>query len=97
MDEKSTTVVDPNTVKIKLTQPFAPFMSVLPWMFIVNPKVVEANKGSDDGQTWLKDHEAGSGPFVITLSFLGQPSYWPPGAPAGERSGKSCDQRRGHS
>jgi peptide/nickel transport system substrate-binding protein len=65
MDEKSTTVVDPNTVKIKLTQPFAPFMSVLPWMFIVNPKVVEANKGADEGQTWLKDHEAGSGPFVI--------------------------------
>lgn len=65
MDEKSTTVVDANTVKIKLIKPFAPFMSVLPWMFIVNPKVVEANKGADDGQTWLKDHEAGSGPFVI--------------------------------
>jgi peptide/nickel transport system substrate-binding protein len=65
MDENSTTVVDDGTVKIKLTKPFAPFMAVLPWMFIVNPKVVEANKGADEGQTWLKDHEAGSGPFVI--------------------------------
>ena len=65
MDERSVSVIDPKTVKIKLTKPFAPFMSVLPWMFIVNSKVVEANKGSDDGQTWLKDHEAGSGPFVI--------------------------------
>ena len=65
MDEKSASVVDDATVKIKLTKPFAPFLSVLPWMFIVNPKVVEANKGADDGQTWLKDHEAGSGAFVI--------------------------------
>lgn len=65
MDDKSVQVVDPNTVKITLTKPFAPFLSVLPWMFIVNPNVVEGNKGSDDGQTWLKDHEAGSGPFTI--------------------------------
>jgi peptide/nickel transport system substrate-binding protein len=83
MDEKSTTVVDPSTVKIKLTKPFAPFMSVLPWLFIVNPKVVEANKGADDGQTWLKDHEAGSGPFVIKRWEPGNlyelerfPGYW---------------------
>ncbi len=65
MDENSVSVVDDTTVKIKLTKPFAPFLSVLPWMFIVNPKLVEANKGQDEGQTWLKDHEAGSGPFVI--------------------------------
>ncbi len=65
MDDKSVSVVDANTVKIKLTKPYAPFLSVLPWVFVVNPKVVEANKGSDDAQTWLKDHEAGSGPFII--------------------------------
>lgn len=65
MDENSTSVVDANTVKIKLTKPFAPFLSVLPWMFVVNPKLVDANLGSDDGQTWLKDHDAGSGPFMV--------------------------------
>jgi peptide/nickel transport system substrate-binding protein len=65
MDENSTSVVDANTVKIKLTKPFAPFLSVLPWMFVVNPKIVDANLGSDDGQTWLKDHDAGSGPFMV--------------------------------
>lgn len=65
MDESSASVVNENTVKVKLTKPFAPFLSVLPWMFVVNPKLVDANLGSDDGQTWLKDHDAGSGPFVI--------------------------------
>ncbi len=65
MDEKSTTVVDPSTVKIHLTKAFAPFLSVVPWLWVVNPKVVEANAGTDNGQTWLKDHEAGSGAFTI--------------------------------
>ena len=44
-------VVDPNgieatdvqTVKFKLLKPFAPFLSVLPWQFIVNPVLVETN------------------------------------------------------
>ncbi len=65
MDDKSTTVVDPYTVKIHLTKPFAPFMSVVPWLWVANPKVVQANASSDEGQTWLKDHEAGSGAFTI--------------------------------
>lgn len=65
MDDKSTTVVDPYTIKIKLNKPFAPFLSVVPWLWVVNPAVVKANLGADDGQTYLKDHEAGSGPFTI--------------------------------
>ncbi len=71
MDLNSVQVVDPYTVKIKLTQSFAPFLSVVPWLWVANPKVVQANAGSDDGQTWLKDHEAGSGPFVIKRWEIG--------------------------
>lgn len=71
MDMNSVQALDPYTVKIKLTKPFAPFLSVVPWLWVANPKVVQANVGSDDGQMWLKDHEAGSGPFVIKRWEIG--------------------------
>jgi len=58
--------VDARTVEFKLERAFAPFMSYLPWWFIVNPKQVMANQQDGDwGQKWLTDHEAGSGPFKV--------------------------------
>lgn len=57
---------DMHKVSIKLNKPFAPFIAVLPWIRIVNSKLVEANKGSDDGQTFLRAETAGSGPFRLT-------------------------------
>lgn len=53
------------TVTMSLKQPFAPLLSVLPWMFVVNSKVVEANLGSDDGQSYLLANIAGSGAFTL--------------------------------
>jgi peptide/nickel transport system substrate-binding protein len=83
IDSNSTIVVDDYTVKFRLLKPFAPFLDVIPWLFIVNPKVVEEHKGNDFGQTWLTDHEAGSGPFVIknwvpgeTYEFEAFENYW---------------------
>jgi peptide/nickel transport system substrate-binding protein len=72
-------VVDPNgieatdvqTVKFKLLKPFAPFLSVLPWQFIVNPVLVETNKGADDGQEYLRKNLAGSGRFKIKRAEQG--------------------------
>jgi peptide/nickel transport system substrate-binding protein len=70
-------------LKIKLLQPFGPFLDTLPWLFVINPDLEEANAGSDDGQTWLKDHEAGSGPFTMgewkpgeRYEFKAVPNYW---------------------
>ena len=58
--------VDARTVRFTLRQPYAAFLSFLPWWYVVNPKQVEANAvDGDDGQKWLVDHEAGSGPFRI--------------------------------
>jgi len=60
------TVVDAHTVRFALKAPYAPFMSVLPWWYIVNPKEVQAHEQNGDyGQAWLTDHAAGSGPFVL--------------------------------
>ncbi len=78
-----TTVVDDFTVQFTLDQAYGPFKDILSWLFIVNPAVVEANLGEDDGVTYLTDHEAGSGPFTIgrwqpgeLYEFLAVPDYW---------------------
>lgn len=64
LDPSNITVLDNYTVQFKLSSSYAPFISVLPWFYIMNPKVVMAHeKNGDYGQDWLKDNEAGSGPF----------------------------------
>ncbi len=65
LDASSVMVVDPQTVRIRLVSAFAPFLEVLPWFWVVNPKIVEANKGADDAQTFLRDASAGSGAFRL--------------------------------
>ncbi|MGG5817420.1 ABC transporter substrate-binding protein [Falsiroseomonas sp. HW251] len=86
LDGNSVTAVDATTVRMKLIRPFAPFLTVLPWIFIVNPTVVEANKGSDDGAGYLRTNVAGSGAFRITRQEVGSiyefervANHWRPG------------------
>ncbi|KIX14290.1 ABC transporter substrate-binding protein [Dethiosulfatarculus sandiegensis] len=65
LDPKNITVVDDYTIKFELKTPYAPFISVLPWFYVMNPKQVMAHaKDGDYGQAWLKENEAGSGPFT---------------------------------
>jgi peptide/nickel transport system substrate-binding protein len=87
LDQNSVEAVDPTTVRMKLLRPFAAFPTVLPWIFVVNPALVEANKGSDDGQSWLRANLAGSGPFRVTRNEPGNlyefqrvDGYWKQGA-----------------
>ena len=61
----SVSAVDDHTVKFALLKPFAAFLQVLPWIWVVSQKQVEANLGSDDGQTFLRTRIAGSGPFKV--------------------------------
>jgi peptide/nickel transport system substrate-binding protein len=64
LDPSGIKVVDDHTVQFTLNKPYAPFETVLPWWYIMNPKVVMANeKDGDMGQEWMKDGDAGSGPF----------------------------------
>jgi peptide/nickel transport system substrate-binding protein len=74
MDDKSVTVVDDQTVRVKLTKAFSLFDRTLPNLMVVNPKVVKANDKGDDGQAWLVSNSAGSGPFKIN------PENWRHGA-----------------
>ena len=57
---------DEHTVTFTLDRPFAPFISFLPWWFIMNPNEVMANEVDGDmGQKWLVENEAGSGPYKL--------------------------------
>lgn len=72
-DENTVSVVDDLTVEFALTQPFAPFISTLAAIYVVNPTVVQEHEVDGDwGQAWLLENEAGSGPYVI--------SRWEPGS-----------------
>ena len=66
LDADGIEAVDAHTVRFTLKNPFAPFLSFLPWWYVMNPReVMENEKDSDYGQAWLIDHAAGSGPFKI--------------------------------
>ena len=56
---------------MKLTKPFTALLQVLPWIWIVNPALVEANLGSDDGQNYLRANLAASGAFRIRRAEAG--------------------------
>lgn len=78
-----TQAVDTFTVQFSLEQPYSPFLDLLSWLFIVNPAVVEANLGSDDGVSFLSANAAGSGPYTIaawnpgsSYEFVAVENYW---------------------
>ncbi len=81
---ESIEAVDEWTVRFTLSRPYAPFLSFLPWWFVVNPVEVKANeKDGDYGQAWLTDHSAGSGPFKqgrweqnVLYQLVNDPDYW---------------------
>ena len=59
-------VVNEHTIQFTLNQSYSPFLSWLPWWYVMNPKQVLANEqGGDLGQKWLTTNAAGSGPFRI--------------------------------
>lgn len=65
----SVTAVDPETVQINLPKTASPaaFLAVLTNTVasVVDSKEVQANEGSDNGATWLLDHSAGSGAYMV--------------------------------
>lgn len=79
---ESTTVADPLNLTIRLSRPSSIFLGALSKIYILNSKLVTANAGSDDGQTWLQSHTAGSGPYSLAIqqggnTLLGlNPDYW---------------------
>ena len=59
-------VIDDHTVSMTLDRAYGPFISFVPWWYIMNPKTVMANEVDGDmGQKWMIENEAGSGPYKL--------------------------------
>jgi len=77
------TVTSPATLTITLSQAYAPFIPALTRIYIVNSKLVQEHAGSNEGQSWLATHDAGSGPYELVsytpnaqAEYKQYPKYW---------------------
>src|SRR6185295_15332677 len=62
LKEDGIKVVNDHTIQFTLTQSYAPFLSFVPWWYVMNPKEVLAHQVDGDlGQKWLTENAAGSG------------------------------------
>ena len=71
---KGIDVVDPYQVRFRLRMPIAFFLQVLavPTSSIVNPAIIDHQRGNDLASPWLATHTAGSGPYRVTRFERGQ-------------------------
>jgi peptide/nickel transport system substrate-binding protein len=68
-DVTSTAAPDALTFVVKLKNPVSAFMDYLAAPYgpkAVSPAILTAHAGSDFAQNWLKDHDAGTGPFTLS-------------------------------
>jgi peptide/nickel transport system substrate-binding protein len=63
---ENVTATDKHSVQFVLDKAYAPFLSALPIVAIVNQRAIQPNvKGDDWGSEWLSSNIAGSGPYSI--------------------------------
>jgi peptide/nickel transport system substrate-binding protein len=68
---KSMTIHSATSFTINLSAPDSFFLRELSKVYILNAALVEKHEGTDHGQGWLSDHDAGSGPYTLgTVSTL---------------------------
>jgi len=89
--KENLTAVDPQTFQVKLPKTVSPqvFLAAITFTVaaVVEKAAVEANMGTDMGESWLNDYSAGSGPYVlntwdreVSITMDANPNYW--GEPA---------------
>ena len=94
--KENITAVDAATLEVKLPKTVSPqvCLSVLTFTTasVVEQAAVEPNMGSDMGESWLNDHSAGSGPYVLNawdrsvgVTVDANTNYWGGTAPAMKR------------
>ena len=66
------TAPDLRTVRFTLSKQYGPFLSAIPIVCIVNPRLLKANeKDGDSGAAWLASNEAGSGAYRLEAGSYG--------------------------
>ena len=64
LKSENITAPDTSTVRFVLDKPYAPFLSAIPIVMIVNPRVIKEHETNGDwGASWLASNEAGSGAY----------------------------------
>ena len=87
MNTSSTTVVDPYTIQIKLTNTYGGFLALLAFTVasIVDQGYVDANGGvvADTDNAYLKENPIGTGPYMLDhwthnseIVLAKNPTYW---------------------
>ncbi len=87
MNTHSVRVLDPYTVQFDLTVPAPRLLAAMSsqWgNWIVSPATIKAHTvKNDQGQAWLANHDAGSGPYTISayvpnssVTLVQYPRYW---------------------
>jgi peptide/nickel transport system substrate-binding protein len=78
LDASGVTAMDRYTVRFHLKQPFAPFPSTMPLLYIVDRAAVMAHqkpgkygKNGDYGTAYLGRHDVGSGPYTLESDVEG--------------------------
>lgn len=67
----SSTVTDAQHVKIKLKHADPLFLGALSRVYILDSVLVKQNAGTDKAQSWLLNHDAGSGPYSLSSAAAG--------------------------
>ena len=63
---ENVTAPDATTVQLVIDKPYAPLLSTMPIVAIVNSKLLQAHTVNDDwGSAWLASQEAGSGSYSL--------------------------------
>jgi len=63
---ENVTASGPRSIRFVLSRPYAPFLSAIPLVAVVNPRVLGANVVNNDwGAAWLAANTAGSGAYKI--------------------------------
>ncbi len=66
LKSENVTAPDKSTVRFVLDKAYAPFLSAIPIVAVVNPRLIKAQeKGDDWGQSWLASNAAGSGAYQL--------------------------------
>lgn len=80
---ESIEVVDQLTLRVTLTEPFAPFLRSLWLAWMVSPTAVQENAGDNQGRDWLEENSVGTGPYVLAerergerITLRANPEYW---------------------
>lgn len=64
-DLASITSTSPTEVTLSLKNPDLSFIGALSLVYVVDSQLVQKNAGPDNGQQWLSNNDAGSGPYSL--------------------------------